>query len=69
MTRPFDVAIVGLGAMGSAAAFHLARRGARVVGVDRWRPPHGHGSTHGRTRFIREAYYEHPVYVPLVRRA
>jgi sarcosine oxidase len=69
MTRPFDVAIVGLGAMGSAAAFHLARRGARVVGVDRWRPPHGHGSTHGRTRIIREAYYEHPVYVPLVRRA
>ncbi|HVE79809.1 MAG TPA: N-methyl-L-tryptophan oxidase [Gemmatimonadaceae bacterium] len=69
MAPSFDVAIVGLGAMGSAAALHLARRGLRVVGLDRWHPPHPHGSTHGRTRIIREAYYEHPVYVPLVQRA
>jgi sarcosine oxidase len=65
----FDVAIAGLGAMGSAAAFHLASRGAHVLGVDRFAPPHTLGSTHGDTRIIREAYYEHPLYVPLVRRA
>lgn len=65
----YDVVIAGLGAMGSAAAFHLARRGARVLGLDRFAPPHAFGSSHGRTRIIREAYYEHPLYVPLVRRA
>jgi sarcosine oxidase len=67
--RPYDVAIVGLGAMGSAAAWHLARRGIRVVGLDRHSPPHSFGSTHGHSRIIREAYYEHPLYVPLVQRA
>src|SRR5690606_13536125 len=65
----YDVVIAGLGAMGSAAAFHLARRGVRVLGLDRFAPPHAFGSSHGRTRIIREAYYEHPLYVPLVRRA
>lgn len=55
--------------MGSATLYQLARRGARVVGVDRFSPPHTMGSTHGQTRIIREAYYEHPLYVPLVRRA
>lgn len=65
----YDVAIVGLGAMGSAAAWQLARRGARVIGLDRFTPPHSFGSTHGQTRIIREAYFEHPLYVPLVRRA
>lgn len=65
----YDVVIAGLGAMGSAAAFHLARRGMRVLGLDRFTPPHAFGSSHGRTRIIREAYFEHPLYVPLVRRA
>ena len=65
----FDVAVVGLGAIGSAAAHHLARSGARVVAFDASRPPHTLGSSHGYTRIIREAYYEHPLYVPLVRRA
>ncbi len=65
----YDVAIIGLGAMGSAASYHLAKRGATVIGFDRFAPPHMLGSTHGRTRIIREAYYEHPLYVPLVRRA
>ncbi|MDB4912634.1 MAG: dependent oxidoreductase [Gemmatimonadetes bacterium] len=65
----YDVAVVGLGAMGSAALYHLAARGARVVGIDTNTPPHTLGSTHGRTRIIREAYAEHPSYVPLVRRA
>lgn len=55
--------------MGSAAAYHLAQRGARVLGLDRFRPPHAFGSSHGQTRIIREAYFEHPAYVPLVQRA
>ncbi len=67
--KSFDVIIAGLGAMGSAAAFHLARRQQRVLGLDRFAPPHTLGSSHGQTRIIREAYFEHPVYVPLVQRA
>src|SRR5688572_26813976 len=55
--------------MGSAAAYHLARRGARVLGLDRFHPPHTLGSSHGQTRISREAYFEHPAYVPLVQRA
>ena len=65
----YDTIVLGLGAMGSAALYHLASRGVRVLGVDRFAPPHIHGSTHGRTRIIREAYYEHPCYVPIVQRA
>jgi sarcosine oxidase len=69
MDQTYDVAIVGLGAMGSAAAYHLARRSHRVLGLDRFTPPHQRGSSHGQTRAIREAYFEHPLYVPLVQRA
>jgi sarcosine oxidase len=65
----FDVAVVGLGAMGSAALYHLARRKARVLGIERFEPGHEHGSSHGQTRIIRLGYFEHPSYVPLVRRA
>jgi sarcosine oxidase len=65
----YDVIVAGLGAMGSAAAFHLARQGVRLLGLDRFRPPHDLGSSHGRTRIIREAYFEHTLYVPLVQRA
>ena len=65
----YDAAVVGLGAMGSAAAWMLARRGLRVVGFDQFRPPHALGSSHGDSRVIREAYYEDPSYVPLVQRA
>jgi len=64
-----DIIIVGLGAVGSAAAFHLAQRGQSVLGFDRYGPPHAFGSSHGQTRIIREAYLEHPDYVPLVQRA
>src|SRR5258708_33183861 len=64
-----DVLVIGLGAMGSAALFHVAERGASVLGLDANVPPHTLGSTHGRSRIIREAYFEHPTYVPLVRRA
>ena len=69
MANSPDVVIVGLGAMGSAAAYHLARRGCKVVGLDRFTPPHAFGSSHGKTRIIREAYFEHPHYVPLVQRS
>jgi sarcosine oxidase len=69
MPADFDVIVAGLGAMGSAAAYHLALNGRRVLGLDRFHPPHDHGSSHGSTRIIREAYFEHPVYVPLVQRA
>src|SRR5437016_3136845 len=55
--------------MGSAAAYHVARRGQRVLGLDRFQPPHNLGSSHGLTRIIREAYFKHPLYVPLVQRA
>jgi sarcosine oxidase len=65
----FDVVVCGLGVMGSAALYHLARRGRRVLGLDRFAPGHDRGSSHGETRVIRLAYFEHPSYVPLVRRA
>lgn len=64
-----DALVVGLGAMGSATLHALASRGVDVIGVDAYDPPHSLGSTHGRSRIIREAYYEHPAYVPLVRSA
>lgn len=67
--RTYDAAIVGLGAMGSAAALELARRGVDVIGFDRFSPPHTFGSSHGDSRIIREAYFEHPIYVPMVQRA
>jgi sarcosine oxidase len=65
----FDALVVGLGGMGSAAAYHLARRGLRVAGFDAFRRGHAQGSSHGRSRIIRKAYYEAPEYVPLVLRA
>jgi sarcosine oxidase len=65
----FDVAIIGLGVMGSAALAALARRGHRVVGIDRHASGHDRGSSHGATRIIRLGYFEHPSYVPLLRAA
>src|ERR1700737_1056022 len=65
----YDAIIVGLGAMGSAAAYQLARRGKRVLGLDAFPQGHTLGSSHGETRIIRMAYFEHPNYVPLLRRA
>lgn len=61
--------MVGLGAMGSATACHLAARGAKVLGIDQYDPPHDLGSSHGESRVIRLVYYEHPLYVPLLRRS
>lgn len=65
----YDAIVVGLGAMGSAIAYHLSSRGVRVLGLDRFSPPHQLGSSHGKTRIIREAYFESPIYVPFVQRA
>jgi sarcosine oxidase len=65
----YDVVVVGLGGMGSAAAAQLAARGVRVLGVERFYPVHNQGSSHGDTRIVRQAYFEHPDYVPLLRRA
>jgi sarcosine oxidase len=65
----YDVVVVGVGGMGSAALYHLARRGKRVLGLERFDVPHELGSSHGLTRIIRLAYFEHPGYVPLLRRA
>ena len=63
------VIVLGLGGMGTAAAAHLARRGAEVVGVEQFEPGHDRGSSHGESRIIRQAYFEHPAYVPLLLRA
>jgi sarcosine oxidase len=65
----FDAIVVGVGAMGSAALYRLARRGRRVLGLDRFRVPNAMGSSHGETRIIRLAYAEGGAYVPLLRRA
>ena len=67
--KAFDVIVVGLGAMGSAAAAHAAARGQHVLGLEQFQPAHDQGSSHGRSRVIRLAYFEHPAYVPLLRRA
>lgn len=65
----YDVIIVGLGGMGSATAYQLAARGARILGVEQFGIAHDRGSSHGKTRVIRQAYYEGPDYVPLLLRA
>ena len=69
LVSAFHTIIVGLGGMGSAAAAHLAARGVRVLGLEQFQPAHSHGSSHGRSRVIRLAYFEHPAYVPLLRRS
>ncbi len=68
-TRSYDVIVVGVGGMGAAACWQLARRGTRVLGLERFDIPHAEGSSHGVTRIIRLAYYESPAYVPLLKRA
>ena len=69
MSEVYDAIVVGLGAMGSATTYHLARRGARVLGLEQFAPRHTLGSSHGDSRIIRELYFENPLYVPLVQRA
>jgi len=67
--QTYDVIVVGVGAHGSAACWRLASRGLRVLGLDRFDIPNTRGSSHGTNRIIRLAYFEHPDYVPLLRRA
>jgi len=69
MTAGYDVVVIGLGGMGSAAAAHLAARGQRVLGLEQFTPAHDRGSSHGDSRIIRQAYFEDPAYVPLLRRS
>ena len=68
-SRAYDVIVLGLGSMGSAAAHQLAARGLSVLGLERFWPAHDQGSGHGETRIIRQSYFEGPAYVPLLRRA
>ena len=63
------VVIIGGGAVGVSALYHLAKRGVKALGIDRFPPGHDRGSSHGATRIIRLAYMEHPDYVPLLRRS
>lgn len=65
----YDAIVIGVGGMGSAAIYHLARRGRRVLGLEQFNIPHENGSSHGVNRIIRLAYAEHPDYVPLLRRS
>ena len=65
----YDTIVVGLGGMGSAAAYQLALRGRKVLGLEQYGPAHAEGSSHGRSRIIRQAYFEDPAYVPLLLRA
>ena len=67
--QSYDVIVLGTGGVGSAAAMHLADRGLSVLGIDQFAHGHNRGSSHGQTRAIRMAYFEHPDYVPLLRRA
>jgi sarcosine oxidase len=65
----YDAIVLGVGGMGSAALWHLARRGCKVLGIEQFGVAHDRGSSHGGSRLIRRAYFEHPDYVPLVSRA
>jgi sarcosine oxidase len=69
MKTRFDFIIVGIGSMGSAAAYFLAKQGHAVLGIDQFNPPHEFGSHSGQSRIIRKAYFEHPDYVPLLQRS
>jgi sarcosine oxidase len=69
LAKQYDVIVLGLGDMGSAALAHLAARGKKVVGLEQFSPAHSMGSSHGQTRVIRQAYFEDPAYVPLLLRA
>ncbi|MBA4169067.1 MAG: N-methyl-L-tryptophan oxidase [Chloroflexi bacterium] len=69
MSERYDSIVIGLGGMGSASAYHLARRGQRVLGLEQFDLLHERGSSHGLTRIIRLAYHEDPSYVPFLRRS
>src|SRR3990170_4710855 len=67
--RHYNVIVLGVGSMGAAACWYLAKRGQKVLGLEQFDIPHDRGSHAGQTRIIRKAYFEHPYYVPLLERA
>jgi sarcosine oxidase len=69
MSNSFYVLVLGLGAAGSAAMYHLSKTGKEVCGIDQFTPPHDLGSSHGQSRITRQAYHENPLYVPFVKKA
>lgn len=69
MTQHVDYLVLGLGGMGSSALYHLSKRGLNVLGIEQFGAAHDRGSSHGETRIIRKAYFEHPNYIPLLQRA
>jgi sarcosine oxidase len=68
-TNNYDVVVMGVGSMGSASCYWLAKRGYKVLGLEQFAIPHEQGSHTGQSRIIRKAYFEHPDYVPLLKRA
>jgi sarcosine oxidase len=69
MNQTADIIVLGCGGFGSSAVYNLVTQGLSVIGIDQHQPPHAYGSSHGETRVIRKAYFEHPAYVPLLQRA
>jgi len=69
MDKIFDAIVIGLGANGSSALYHLSKNNKNILGIDRFTPPHSFGSSHGESRIIRQAYHENPMYVPFVKAA
>ncbi len=69
MNQSFDCIVLGLGAMGSSTVYHLAQKKKKILGLERFSCAHALGSSHGETRLIRKAYFEHPDYVPLLERS
>lgn len=69
MTKKYDAVVIGTGGLGSSALLHLADRGLNCLGIEQFTVAHSRGSSHGETRAIRKAYFEHPSYVPLLHAA
>jgi sarcosine oxidase len=69
LDKTFDIAVVGLGAIGSATLMHLAKAGVRVIEIDRFCTPHSNGSSHGETRITRQSIGEGEAYIPLMKRS
>lgn len=69
ISKNYDAIVLGIGGMGSSACYHLAQKGLDVLGLEQFSIPHSNGSSHGQTRIIRKAYFEHSDYVPLLKRS
>lgn len=69
MNTRFDILVLGLGAAGSSALYHLSKTNKKIAGIDQFIPPHANGSSHGQSRITRQAYHEDPLYVPFIKKA